>query len=182
MKKVLTLLAFSILFFQQAMASPTIPVYKSYGVVIFAFQQGSGSTVTKEQMDKELENIKNRQDTILHTVSEMFRNTLWVFGLLGLIITLFSFFQTFQDSRVIKLLKEQVKEGKEITSSYQKNINSITGLVGSLREVFEFQAKAQKIMEEVIALKRESEASQKHWDDEIADLNKSAVQLAPKQK
>jgi tetratricopeptide (TPR) repeat protein len=179
MKKLLFIFVFGLLFFQQARAFSAPLDYRVQGL---AFQQGTGASVSQEQLGKELENIKERQKIVLEAVSGMFDKALWIFGFLGSVITLFNFFQIYQDSRVIKLLKEQVKEAKEITSSYQKNIESATNLIGSLGEVFEFQAKAQRMMEEIKQLKYENEASQKHWDAEIDELNKTALQLSLESK
>jgi tetratricopeptide (TPR) repeat protein len=175
MKKLLFILALSHIFIGQAKAAPARTYYNAPAL---AFQQGVVSPVTEAQLNRELENLKERQNIVLEAVSEMFNKAIWIFGLLGSIITLFNFFQIYQDSRVVKLLKEQVNEGKEITSSYQKNISSITSLVGALKEVFEFQASAQRMMEEIRGLKQENEASQKHWDDEITELNRLAMELS----
>lgn len=135
-----------------------------------------------DNLKSELENIKIRQEIVLESTSNSLKRALWIFGILGSVITLFSFFQTFNDSRTMKVLRGQIEESKEITGSYQRNIESITQLVGALKQVFEFQAQAQEMMQHITRLQDQQKATEEHLEKELDDINRTAMVLSRKCK
>jgi len=141
-------------------------------------QQVPDELVTKQELKNEVMDLKERQDLVLKSVTESNKYTLWIFSILGGIIAIFSFFQTFNDTRTMKVLREHIKKSEEITTSYQKNIESSTRLVDQIEKVVKFQADAQKMLAQIKILEDKDANVEQHWEGEINQLNKIAMQLS----
>ena len=119
-----------------------------------------------------------RQDVVIDAAARQLVWTLGLFGTLGAIAALLQYNQHRRDERLLGFVEQQMAETKHLGDSYRANIDSITGLANSVKEVLDLTREAQQIVREVQDLKSQTTAAESRWRAEVDELNRSAVKIA----
>lgn len=132
----------------------------------------------ESETEEKIQNLKERQDLVLESFSRYFNAALGIFGVLGIIISIFSYFTMTGDSHVRKLLSDQMTKELQLMQNFSGNIGAINGLINAMKEVIDSQAKAQQMLATINTLKDKDQAKEEMFEKEVEDLNKSTMKLS----
>ena len=135
-----------------------------------------------DETRQRLLDLGKRQDDNLQSMVDLFRTSLTAFAILGTLISVMTALQVLNDSRIMKMLKAELEEGKKTADLYRQNMATVTGLINSLKSIFEFQQQADVLRKQVEDVKTDNEAVRSDRERDLETLNQSAVQISLRTK